>query len=146
MKTQQTKSAPMNFIWGLLLGLILMGTYGFILNQNNNPEALIPPDRISLETAQKYFKKYDPGTDPNQIKSLPFSRNQILSISEILKQQTKANYFNLYRGIENKSDTIIIVVGTDIGGKENPKIIYKVQASRGRNSPCPPICDSDIMD
>jgi hypothetical protein len=146
MNTQQTKSSPMNFIWGLLLGLILMGALWFFLNQNNEPEAFLQPDLIVLDSAQKYFKKYNPGTDPNQFKSLPFSRNQILSISEILKQQSKTNYFNLYKGIEKMEDTIIIVVGTDINGNEDSGIIYKVQTSKGKNSPCPKICDHSILD
>ena len=135
----------MNFIWGLLLGLILMGALWFFLNQNNEPEAFLQPDHIVLDSAQKYFKKYNPGTDPNQFKSLPFSSDQILMISNFLKQ-TKSSYFNLYKGIEKKEDTIIIVVGTDRKGNEDSGIIYKVQTSKGKNSPCPRVCDHSILD
>jgi len=129
-------------IAGLLIGAVL--TFGAIHLFGQNYSITDPcPPTLTQTQVNSYMNKYLSSAKPYQgvIKGFNVNAQEVNAWTCLLKNNSLLASFRAYKGIDEKGDSLLIVVGVDNAGKDDKSMYYRVVPVNG--GPCPPICDKN---
>jgi len=125
----------------MALGISILFLSGF----NSNP--VMPPpagsvNPISVPDANAAVRKQLAVAKPLNAVLIGFSvdKAQVEAMNNLIKENPSLEAFRIYKGIDNNSKTIAIVVGVDLAGKDAVKNTVYATESKAAD-PCPPLCD-----
>jgi len=143
MKKIRLYPISLGFISGMFFGVSILALTGF-----NSSPLMSPPagfvNPISVQNANLAFKKYLMTAVPFTVKDTLFGitveKPQLDAMNNLVKENPSFETFRIYRGIDNNSKKIAIVVGVDLAGKDAIKNTLYATESKATD-PCPPLCD-----
>lgn len=128
---------------GLLIGV---GLTLIVLHFYGQTFAVVDPacpPTLTKQQADSYRNKYLSTAKPCTavIKGFNVNGQEVEAWNCLLKNNPKLQSFRAYRGLDEKGDSLLIVVGVNTVGQDDTTLYYRAVPMNG--GPCPPICDKN---
>jgi hypothetical protein len=128
---------------GLLIGVGLTLIVIHLYRENYAIVEPACPPTLTKQQADSYRNKYLSTAKPFTaiIKGFNVNAQEMNAWNCLLKNNSQLGSFRAYKGMDEKGDSLLIVVGVNTAGKDDTTLYYRAVPLNG--GPCPPICDKN---